>query len=540
MADARRDRDTREHSLPRGQRPTPEALHATHGAAVATTPEKPTNHSGPIAARGFKPLFTNQKFLRLWLAQIISQTIMNAANYGMIVLVTQVTKSSLATSGAIVSFSIPALFLSVPAGAIVDRFDRRLVLWVSNALRAVAAAVFVVALLVAPSALWPVYALTFFIAMVGQFFTPAEGAAIPRLVRRDDLMNALALFNITFTLAQAAGLIILGPVALVLIPPFRIGGAVHGITIAPVVSLFLIITALYAVCAGLILSIPATSLAAAKLTTAEQHVRAELSGSRHRRERISAPPEPARDAESLSAKLHVMLSDMAASWRFIRQDNILHIAAWQLTLAGVVISVVATIATRFVEDYFHQPAALAALVFLPAGVGLVLGSVATPYVVRRLRYTWTISLGIGMLAGAPALLVLGRLTAPFIYGKTAWPTAWPYIAWMLFLTFVIGIGLDFVNVPAQTILQDRSPDWIKGRVFAVQYLMLYALTVVYVPIIGWLADRFGLSASLLVVALTVAVAGAITIYLRLRVGGHVGGRLRGRPARQRRAPVSSK
>ena len=471
------------------------------------------------------PLFANQKFLRLWLAQIISQTIMNAANYGMIVLVTKVSNSSLATSGAIVSFSIPALFLSVPAGAIVDRFDRRLVLWVSNGLRALAAAVFVVALLIAPNALWPVYALTFFIAMVGQFFTPAEGAAIPRLVRRDDLMNALALFNITFTLAQAAGLIILGPVALVLIPAFRLGGAVHGITIAPIVSLFVIVTALYAVCAGLILSIPATSLAAAKLTKAEQAVRADRSGSRHRREIA----RPASEPQPLSEKLHEILTDIAASWRFIRQDSVLHIAAWQLTLAGVVISVVATIAPRFVDDYFHQRPELAALVFLPAGVGLVLGSVATPWVARRLRYTWTIAVGIGILVGAPTLLVIGRLTAPLMYGK-AWWTAWPYITWMLALTFLLGIGLDFVNVPAQTILQDRSPDWIKGRVFAVQYLMLYAVTVVYVPFIGWMADQFGLSISLLAVAATVAVAGAITIYLRIQLsrrGGVPAGRAGG-------------
>lgn len=532
-------RDARERGVPHGQRPTPEALRATQGSAVVTTPEKPSNHSGPIAPRGFRPLFANQKFLRLWLAQIISQTIMNAANYGMIVLVTKVTNSSLATSGAVVSFSIPALFLSVPAGAIVDRFDRRLVLWISNALRALAAAVFVVALLIAPDTLWPVYALTFFIAMVGQFFTPAEGAAIPRLVRRDDLMNALALFNITFTLAQAAGLIILGPAALVLIPPFRLGGAVHGITIPPIVSLFVIVTALYAVCAGLILSIPATSLAAAKLTRAEQDVRAELSGSRHRRPRVSDPLALQRDAEPLSAKLRDILSDMAASWRFIRQDDILHIAAWQLTLAGVVISVMATIATRFVEDYFHKPPELAALVFLPAGVGLVLGSVATPYIVRRLRYTWTIALGIGLLAAAPSLLVVGRLTAPFIYGKDAWPTAWPYITWMLLLTFLIGIGLDFVNVPAQTILQDRSPDWIKGRVFAVQYLMLYAVTVVYVPIIGWLTDHIGLSSALVVVGLTVAVAGAITIYLRMRVSERAGGGLARRDAARPSMPTGA-
>ncbi len=489
--------------------------HSADAVHPIREPRGAPNHSSPVGARGYITLFGNKQFLRLWLAQIISQTVMNAANYGLIVLVTQVSHSSLATSGAVVAFSLPALFLSVPAGALVDRFDRRLVLWVSNALRALASAVFVLTLLIAPNTLWPVYALTFFIAMVGQFFTPAEGAAIPRLVRRADLMNALALFNITFTLAQALGLIILGPLAWALIPTISIGS----LTIHSWVSLFIIVTVLYAVCAALILSIPPTSLSAAKLTRADLDEMAEISGVR-RRERQYEP-------ESFQAKLSGILSDIAASWRYIRQDSILHIAAWQLTTAGVVLAVIATIAPAFVKEFFHLDYSLAALVFLPAGVGLVLGSVATPYIARRLRYTWTIALGMGLLAGSATLLVIGRVSAPFIYGDHWW-SAWPYIVGMLILTFLIGIGLDFVNVPAQTIMQDRSADWIKGRVLAVQYLMLYAVTVVYVPVVGWLADRAGLSAALLLVAVTVGGAGALTVYLRIQVDARNGGR----PARR--------
>jgi MFS family permease len=518
MADVRRAPDMREPSSTNGRQLSQDAARPLNEPR-STTPS--TNHSVPIGARGYTRLFRNHEFLRLWMAQMISQTIMNAANYGMIFLVTKVSNSSFATSGAIVAFSLPALFLSIPAGVLVDRFDRRLVLWVSNVLRALASAVFVLALLVSQDTLWPVYALTFFIAMVGQFFTPAEGAAIPRLVRRSDLMNALALFNITFTVAQAAGLILVGPLALVLIPTFRIGGPVFGVTIEPVVSLFAIVTVFYLVCAALILSIPAARLRAVELTPAEQHAMAEISGIRRR--------EPHPDQSSASAKLSSIYGDIAASWRFIRQDTVLNITVWQLTLAGVIISVVATIAPRFVHDYFHLGAELMVLVLLPAGVGLVLGSVATPNVVRFLRYTWTIALGVGVLAASTALLVVGRFTAPFIFGADSWWTAWPYIITMLALTFLIGIGIDFINIPAQTIVQERSPDWIKGRVLAVQYLLLYGATVVYVPIIGWLADHIGLSATLMIVAVTVAGAGGLTVYLRIRTRRRANGWVGRRP-----------
>lgn len=479
--------------------------HGANGAHAASLP--PAALSEPLGSRGYKPLFRNPRFLRLWSAQVISQTIMNASNYAMIILVSKNTDgSALATGGAVVSFSLPALFLSIPAGLLVDRFDRRTVLWVSNALRAIAAALFVIAQLIARDAIWPVYALTFFIAMVGQFFTPAEGAAIPRLVGRSDLMSALALFNITFTVAQAAGLIILGPLALLFIPAFSIGS----VLITHTVSLFVIVTILYAVCAALILSIPGDSLRVRRPTAAERDAEAALSGSYHKQDLANGEPE------SVSARLRSTLNDIAVSWRFIIQDPALHIAAWQLTLAGVIISIVATIAPKFVMEYFGLSADLAAVAFLPAGIGLVLGSVFTPSVAKRLRPTWTIALGIVVLAASVALLVIGNVTAPYIFGQH-WVTNWFYLGGMLILTFLIGVGMDFVNVPAQAILQDRSPDWIKGRVLAVQYLMQYGATVVYVPIIGGLADRFGLSAALICVSLTIGIGGALSIYLRIRV-----------------------
>lgn len=448
--------------------------------------------SAPVGSRGFSTLLKNRLFLRLWMAQLISQTIMNAANYAMIVLVTKESSSALATSGAIVSFSLPALLFGAPAGALVDRFDRRLVLWVSNVLRAVATIAFILALVVAKGTVWPVYALTFFIAMVGQFFTPAEGAAIPRLVHRQELMNALALFNITFTLAQAAGLIVIGPIALLLIPTFRLGG---GVTVSPIISLFVIITLLYLVCAALILSIPHANLRSpANVVTGD--------GQRRRSDEM---------------RLTGIWKDIVESAKVIRADAALHISVWQLTIAGLVISVVAMIAARFVQIYFHKPAELAALVFIPAGIGLVVGSAATPNIARRLKYARTITAGFAFLTGSITLLVIGYVAAPYIFGREWW-NAWPYLIAMLTWTFLIGIGLDLVNVPAQTMLQERSPDWVKGRVLAVQIMLLNAITVVFVPAIGWIADHMGLTTALLVVAGIIAIAGMLTVYLGARAG----------------------
>src|SRR5262249_20732211 len=175
----------------------------------------------------------------------ISQTIMNAANYGLIILVATQTKSVLGTAGAIVAFALPAALFAAPAGVLVDRFDRRTVLWVSNALRGVAAFGFVLSLMIDSRAFVPVLLLSFFMSSVGQFFAPAEGAAIPALVHADELINALALFNITFTMAQALGLIILGPTIILFTPSIFLGSGSLSVTITPIETLFIVVGLLY-------------------------------------------------------------------------------------------------------------------------------------------------------------------------------------------------------------------------------------------------------------------------------------------------------
>jgi MFS family permease len=448
------------------------------------------------AAHGFRTVLGNRFFLRLWMAQVISQTIMNAANYGIIILVTKQVQSFTATGGAIVAFSLPALIFAAPAGVVVDHLDRRLVLWLSNVLRAGAAILFVVSLMINENALVPAYLLAFFMAMIGQFFAPAEGAAIPRLVRSDELIHALALFNITFTLAQAAGLIVLGPLALLLIPEIHIGPAIGGMTIQPIVTLFILIALLYIVCALLILSIPPY--------------------------RMRLVPQPLRlprrqQAEVIKPRQHTsrrarIVAGLVECWRFISRDQVLAVSVWQLALGGSVVAVVAMIAPRFVVEFFHQPPELAALVFVPAGAGLILGSAITPIVTRRLGYNPSIALGIATLALSAALLTVVHAVAPSIFGETAFYSAIPYLAIMLLLTFLIGIALDFVNIPAQTLMQEHSPDWIKGRVLAVQGMLLNGLTVPFVLIMGRVADILGLMPAILILAGIIAVAGAISVH----------------------------
>ncbi|HEY7832599.1 MAG TPA: MFS transporter [Ktedonobacterales bacterium] len=455
-----------------------------NGNSHAALPPDAAQATGPLRARkGFRTVLRNPHFLRLWLAQLISQTIMNAANYGMIVLIATQSGSVTATGGAIVAFSLPAALFGAPAGVLVDRFDKRMVLWVSNALRALATFGFVLTLFIDQHALVPVYLLSFFIALVGQFFAPAEGASIPLLVHEDELVNALALFNVTFTLSQAVGLIMLGPLIITTLPNFFLGHYFsHALVLTSVQSLFVIVGLLYLVCSVLVLTIPHSRL-------------------------VNRVEQPHGRGLGEGERLRGIWAGIVECWHFVRRGRALLAAVLQLSLGGVVIAVIAEVAPRFVQVFFNQPPALAAIVFIPAGVGLVLGSFVIPHIMKSIRHTgWLIPVGIITLAFCTALLTAVHWLARMIH-PTSWWLSWVYIGTMLLLTFLMGLSLDLVNIPAQTMMQEQSPDWIKGRVLALQLMVFNAATVPVVFLVGLAADYYGLPLAMNVLALFILVAG---------------------------------
>src|SRR5437870_5988863 len=101
------------------------------------TEQEPAPASARQQAASFRRVLKNRNFVLLWLAQLISLTILNAANFGIVVLVNDVTHSVFMAGIAIIAFTFPALPFGAIAGVVVDRLHKRLVLWVSNILRAV-------------------------------------------------------------------------------------------------------------------------------------------------------------------------------------------------------------------------------------------------------------------------------------------------------------------------------------------------------------------------------------------------------------------
>src|SRR5687767_7065622 len=111
------------------------------------------------SGEGFLTLLKKKHFIYLWLAQLISMTLLNSSSYAMVILIESVTHSTTLIGLAIICFSLPAVLFGAPAGVLVDRMDKRRVMWASNCLRALATLLFILLLLFDRSALIPFYIL---------------------------------------------------------------------------------------------------------------------------------------------------------------------------------------------------------------------------------------------------------------------------------------------------------------------------------------------------------------------------------------------
>ena len=382
--------------------------------------------------RGFHTLFKNRNFLLLWLAQLISMTILNASNFAIIILIQEITHSTTLIGLAIICFSIPAVIIGAPAGVFVDHRNKRRILFYSNILRAIATFGFVISLLINRNELITIFLLTFLISSIGQFFTPAEGASIPLLVDEEELTSALSLFNITFMLSQAIGFIVLAPLILLLLPSFNL----VNIPIFPAEALYAIIAVLYLVSALLISLIPS------KAFTESKHENHEQTGS-----------------DSIGALQNVW-NEVREGWTFIRHNSQLFLAVIQLSFAGVLLLLIGELATPLVTNLFNLPASSVAFVFAPAGVGLVAGSLVMPRILQRMSKEHAIFIGSLVLAGTIVLLPLSYLLGHYME-KQGLSSKLIYLGAVPLFMFIAGVAIDFINIPAQTAIQEYTPEWIK-------------------------------------------------------------------------------
>jgi MFS family permease len=149
----------------------------------------------PVVGGTFSALQTNPLFRRLWFASTgysLSQWMQNIA-LGWLAF--EVTDSERFVGLVAFSAGIPFVAVSIPGGALLDRFDRRSVLLISQALAAVVATCVAIDVLSGNAEAWHLLLAGFLNGSLQAIITPSQQSIVPRLVEPRDLQNALGLMS---------------------------------------------------------------------------------------------------------------------------------------------------------------------------------------------------------------------------------------------------------------------------------------------------------------------------------------------------------
>lgn len=148
-------------------------------------------------------LKTNRNFRRLWIGTLISQLGDWFNTIALYQLINTLTGSPLAMGGVFLFKLLPWALISPFAGILVDRFNRRQVMIVSDILRAIVVLGF---LWIDSADQVPlIYLLITLQVVIGAVFLPAKSASIPNITAPKDLLTANAISSATWSIMLALG-----------------------------------------------------------------------------------------------------------------------------------------------------------------------------------------------------------------------------------------------------------------------------------------------------------------------------------------------
>ncbi|WP_138500240.1 MFS transporter [Nostoc sp. PA-18-2419] len=394
---------------------------------------------------GFSALLKNRNFMLLWIGQIVSQLADKVFFVLMIALLENysplpgLAQNSM-YSTLMLSFTIPAILFGSAGGIFVDRLPKKLIMVGSDVVRGL----LTLCLPFLPREFLILLIITFAISTVTQFFAPAEQAAIPLLVKRENLLAANALFSSTMMGALIVGFAIGEPI---LSFAKSLMGERYGQE--------LVVAGLYILSAAIMQPIKFKEHKPPREHQNENHPWAEFT----------------------------------ASLRYLKKNRLVLNAMLQLTTLYCVFAALTVLTIRLAEEFGLKEKQFG-FFLAAAGVGMVSGAAILGNWGDKLHRKPLPLIGFLMIA-----LVLGVFT--FIHS----------LLLALGLCGILGIGAAFIGVPMQTLIQQQTPPTMHGKVFGFQNHAVNIALSVPLAIAGPLTDALGLRTVLVVMSIVVVVVG---------------------------------
>ncbi|HET7421732.1 MAG TPA: MFS transporter [Candidatus Dormibacteraeota bacterium] len=410
---------------------------------------------------GFRGALGHTAFRNIWFAQLAAQLADKFLLFSLIILAYHVSGGSTSVAVTLLAYTVPAVLFAPPAGVIADRLDRKQIMMWCNFGRAAAVALIPIASIVPglKDDFLHLLVITLLFSAVGQLFGPAEAAVIPTILPREALItaNSMALLTMVLTLV--------------------VGGV-----LAPVVSRIDLYAPYW--CAVVLLVIGGTLIFASEIPKLERHTESPVEESRSR--------------------FHQMLVDLQEGFDALRASRGLRLAFGQVTVAVLVLFMLYTLAPAYVSKVIGIATQDTYVILGPATAGAILSAVLLGQFLGNVDRSRV--LAGSLLANGVTLLALAAVPE----GMRHFPDLGVHnrITGATF-SFLLGIEFGAILIPAITYLMESTSDAIRGRIFALLYMVINGVSAIPVLLAAVLADDIG----------TAQVLGGLGVLL---LGGGVG------------------
>jgi MFS family permease len=398
-----------------------------------------------------------RNFTLLWLGGLISLMGDWVLMVGLPIYVYLLTRSVLALSIALLASSIPYIVLGSVAGVFVDRWDRKHTMVITNLLSALA--LLPLLLVRTPDRVWIVYLVTFVETCIEQFFSPAQSALLPTLVEETNLVQANSLNSLSSNFARLVGPALGGLIAAVF--------GLSGIVLADAAS-FLISALLVA-----LITITARSVTETKQT-------------------------PLANAEK--GAIANLWHEWTDGLRAIRSESALSVLLTMFSIMMLGEGVFAVLYPVFVYRILHGGALQIGQLMSAQAIGGLLGGVIVGWLGKRIMSRWAIGL----------FEIAFGLTDFIIFNS---PAFFPFFWLTVGLFITAGLFSIGPSTGAQSLLQAKSPDAYRGRIFGALGMTVGLFALLGTLIAGFLTDHIPLITILNIQATVYVLAGFLVLVL---------------------------
>jgi MFS family permease len=411
-------------------------------------------------------LALDSSFSALWTGQLISALGDRIHQIALAFVFLDATHSYVAVGAVFLVATLPNLLFGPIAGGLVDRWDHREVMIVSDLLRAGLVLLIPIA---AVTNLALAYPLVFLVTTVSIFFRPAKGAILPRIVAPDDLVPANSALWVGETFADIAGYALAGLFVALLADQLPVAFWVDAVT--------------YIASAILIGTIAVSPLSRGAASAA-----------------AAAGDAVAKAGRGTFGGLRRFARELREGWRFLRGERVLIANTAQAIIGQFTIGILLAVVPFYAADVLQRGtfSDREAYGFIEAAIGG--GNLVGGFVIGL----------IGSRLALGKMVIVGYIVTGLTIAGLALTNN---LSLAIGLSFGTGVGNMAFVIPSQTLFQRLTPPDMMGRVLGLRFAGVFGSMTLAMGIGGVLGQQFGAALVIGVFGVVTAMAGFAGLFV---------------------------